>query len=160
MRHKIGRTRRLVYAFSKRIENHRAAVALNMAWYNLGTIVRTLRITPAMACGVADHVFTLDEFFDAIVTETAPVEKPQKKPLKHQAPPPETIARPLPEGRGFLRLLPGGAPHGPGIAPAPGPRPVAPAAPAPVLREAPRTWEQLDLFGAHPAEGKDENQPE
>ena len=49
MRHKIGRMRRLVYAFSKKVENHRAACALNYAWYNLGCIVRTLRVTPAMA---------------------------------------------------------------------------------------------------------------
>jgi IS1 family transposase len=161
MRHKIGRTRRLVYAFSKRIENHRAAVALNMAWYNLGTIVRTLRVTPAMAAGVVDRVWSLEEFYDALMAETEPVAKPEKKPLKHQAPPSEVPSRELPGGRGFLRLLPGGGPQGPGLSPAPGPRPpVAPAAmPAP-LREAPPAWEQLDLFGAHPAKGKNENQPD
>lgn len=91
-----------------------------------------------------------------------PVAKPEKKPLKHQTPPSEVIARPLPAGRGFLRLVASNdGPKGPGVAPAPGPRPAAPAAPAPVLREAPRAGEQLDLFAWHrPEDGKNENQPE
>ncbi|MFO0591440.1 MAG: transposase [Polyangiaceae bacterium] len=161
MRHKIGRTRRLVYAFSKRIENHIAAVALNMAWYNLGTIVRTLRVTPAIAAGVVDRVFTIEDFHDAITAEVEPVAKPEKKALTHRAPPPETTARALPNGRGFLRALPGGGgPKGPGLAPAPGPRPpAAPAAPAPALREAPQP-RQLDLFEWHRPKDDHENQPE
>ncbi len=149
MRHKIGRTRRLVYAFSKKLNNHVAAAALNYAWYNLGCIIRTLRVTPAMACGVTDRVWSLEEFHDAITAEVVPVAKPEKKALTHRAPPAEVTSRALPNGRGFLRALPGGdAPKGPGIAPAPGPRPTAPAATAPALQEAPRSWEQLDLFGA------------
>lgn len=48
-----------------------------------------------------------------------------------------------------------------GIASAPGPRPpVAPAATAPALQEAPRSWEQLDLFGHHPDGRKNEKGPE
>ena len=147
MRHHIGRIRRLCYAFSKKIENHRAAVALNYAWYNLGHVVRTLRVTPAMAAGVT--------------------EKPVAQPLAHRAP--ATTSRELPGGRGFLRVVGGGAsPSGPApTSPGPMPPPVAPAQPrvhvtvpvasgpagqldllawvAPPAK--PRRYVQLDLFG-------------
>lgn len=168
MRSKIGRMRRLVYAFSKRLPNHRAACALNYAWYNLGCIVRTLRVTPAMAVGVTDRVWSIDEFHDAITAEVEPVEKPVKKALAHRAPPPGVVARELPAGRGFLRLLDGGAepPKGPGIAPAPGPRPEPASAPSPVAlapEPGPRPGEQLELFGhwiPNPKKGAPENQPD
>lgn len=158
MRHRIGRMRRLVLAFSKRLPNLRAACALNYAFYNLCFIVKTLRITPAMALGIADHVWSIDEFYDA-VTDEAPVAKPTAKPLTHRAPPAEQPARALPAGRGWLRLLQGGGetPKGP----TPGPEPVAPAASLPALREVPRRWEQLSLFGDIVGEkGTDENRPE
>lgn len=104
MRHHIGRIRRLCYAFSKRIENHRAAVALGYAWYNFGTIVKTLRVTPAMATGITDHVWEFGEFMDTVLAEPEG-ERPQPKPLRHELP--TGPARELPNGRGFLRLLPG-----------------------------------------------------
>lgn len=123
--------------------------------------LRTLRVTPAIAAGVVDRVFTIEDFHDAITAEVEPVAKPEKKALTHRAPPPETTARALPNGRGFLRALPGGGgPKGPGLAPAPGPRPpAAPAAPAPALREAPQP-RQLDLFEWHRPKDDHENQPE
>lgn len=125
MRHKIGRTRRLVYCFSKRFENHVAAVALGYVWYNLGWIVKGLRMTPGMAVGATDHLWTIDEFHDA-VTEAAkaPQSKPEKKPLVHRTP--EGTSRELPGGRGFLRVLQGG--NAPSPAPAPATPPVAPVA--------------------------------
>jgi len=125
MRHKIGRTRRLVYCFSKRFENHVASVALGYVWYNLGCIVRTLRVTPAMACGATDHLWTIEEFHDAITAAAQePEAKPEKRPLVHRTP--QGPARELPNGRGFLRVVQGG-----GEAPATpaGPPPVAPIAP-------------------------------
>ena len=48
-------------AFSKKAENHAHAVALHFMWYNFGRIHKTLRITPAMAAGVSDRVWTLEE---------------------------------------------------------------------------------------------------
>jgi IS1 family transposase len=51
-----GRRRRLCYAFSKKLENHCASVALNYVAYNLCRVVRTLRVTPAMQAGLTDHV--------------------------------------------------------------------------------------------------------
>lgn len=129
MRSKIGRMRRLVYAFSKRVTNHCAAVALTYAWYNLGCILRTTRVTPALAAGVTDHVWSIEEFHDAI-TEAAkePGSKPEKKPLAHRTP--DGTARELPNGRGFLRALPGGA-NAPAARPVP---PTPPAAPAVAAR--------------------------
>jgi hypothetical protein len=38
-----------------------AAVAPHMMFYNFGRIHKSLRITPAMAAGVSDHVWTLEE---------------------------------------------------------------------------------------------------
>jgi IS1 family transposase len=144
MRHKIGRTRRLAYCFSKRFENHVAAVALGYCWYNLGWIVKGLRMTPAMAVGAVDHLFTIEEFHDAI-TEAArtPQDKPVKQPLVHRTP--EGTSRELPGGRGFLRALPGGNAPSPG--PAPATPPVAPAA-VPALRF--DADGQADLFSWQP----------
>lgn len=155
MRHRIGRMRRLVYAFSKRLPNLVASCALNYCWTNLGCVLRTTRTTPAMAVGVTTHLWSMEEFYDAITAAAAgaPVEKPVKQPLTHKAPP--GVARQTSSG-GWLRLLPGGAPTGPGLAPAPGPRPAAPAAAPPVLREAPRPMVQLDLFGPSPEGGNPE----
>jgi hypothetical protein len=55
------RLTRLTYAFSKKWDNLRAALALHFAYYNLCRIHGSLRITPAMAAGITDHVWTLRE---------------------------------------------------------------------------------------------------
>jgi len=125
MRAHIGRIRRFVYAFSKSLEHHRAAVSLGYVWYNLGHVVRTLRVTPAMQAGVTTHVWSLEEFLDAVLAEPAG-DKPVKVSLAHRTP--TETARELPNGRGFLRALPGGkgAPSAP--TPAPTPPAVEPAA--------------------------------
>lgn len=157
MRHKIGRARRLVYAFSKRIENHKAACATAYVWYNVGCIVRTLRVTPAMAVGVAKGPWSIEEFHDAITAEVEPVAKPVKVALTHRAPP--TVSRELPAGRGFLRLVQGGAAP---VAPVP-PTTPAPARAQPAaspVREVPRGWEQIEMFGASPEQGANEKGPE
>lgn len=130
MRHKIGRTRRLAYCFSKRFDHHVASVALGYVWYNLGWIVKGLRMTPGMAVGATDHLWTIEEFHD-VITEMAktPESKPEKKPLVHRTP--EGTSRELPNGRGFLRVVQGGgeAPASP-AGPPPPIAPVAPVAPA------------------------------
>ena len=56
---------RLTNAFSKKLENHVAAVALYVAHYNFCRVHETLRITPAMQLGVTDHVWTISELVDA-----------------------------------------------------------------------------------------------
>jgi len=59
MRMQMRRFTRLTNAFSKKVENHAAAISLH--FYNFARIHQTLRITPAMAAGVSDHVWTLEE---------------------------------------------------------------------------------------------------
>jgi hypothetical protein len=50
----IRRFTRLRNGFSKKVENHAAAVALYFMWYNFGRVHQTLRGTPAMEARVSD----------------------------------------------------------------------------------------------------------
>ena len=59
MRMHMRRFTRLTNAFSKKLENHIAAVSLHFMYYNFVRIHQTLRITPAMAAGVCDHVWEI-----------------------------------------------------------------------------------------------------
>ena len=61
MRMSMRRFTRLTNAFSRKVENLEAAVSLHFMWYNFGRVHQTLRVTPAMAAGVSNHVWTLDE---------------------------------------------------------------------------------------------------
>jgi IS1 family transposase len=61
MRMGMRRFTRLTNGFSKKIENHAAMVAIHAVYYNFARIHKTLRITPAMAAGLSDHVWELDE---------------------------------------------------------------------------------------------------
>jgi IS1 family transposase len=61
MRMSIRRFTRLTNAFSKKIKNHAAAVALYFMYYNFGRVHQTLRVTPAMEAGVSDHVWSIEE---------------------------------------------------------------------------------------------------
>jgi IS1 family transposase len=70
---------RLTNGFSKKLENHAAAVAMYVAHYNLCRVHEALRITPAMAIGVADHIWTISELVDAALADTLP------KPAGRQA---------------------------------------------------------------------------
>jgi hypothetical protein len=56
----------LVNAFSKKLENLKAAVALYVAWYDFCRVHMTLRVTPAMEAGLADHVWTIEEMLSKI----------------------------------------------------------------------------------------------
>ncbi|XYH97986.1 transposase [Sorangium sp. So ce1128] len=102
MRHHVGRIRRLCLAFSKKLKNHKAAIALAYCHYNFCHTVKTLRVTPAMQAGLTDHVWDLEEFMVAILNEPEGG-KPEPKPLAVRQP--EGPARELPNGRGFLRLV-------------------------------------------------------
>ncbi|HYM79254.1 MAG TPA: hypothetical protein VE377_24980 [Candidatus Dormibacteraeota bacterium] len=57
----MRRFTRLTNAFSKKIQNHAARVAIYAVHYNFARIHKTLRITPAMACGPSDHAWSLEE---------------------------------------------------------------------------------------------------
>jgi IS1 family transposase len=63
MRMSMRRFTRLTNAFSKKVENHAAMVSLHFMHYNFGRPHQSLgkNRTPAMAAGIADHVWTCDE---------------------------------------------------------------------------------------------------
>lgn len=61
MRMQMRRFTRLTNAFSKKLENLKAAVSLHFAHYNFVRIHSSLRVTPAMAAGVTDHLWSLSE---------------------------------------------------------------------------------------------------
>ncbi len=57
----MRRLTRLTNAFSKKLENFKAAVALHFAYYNFVRTHRTVRMPPALAAGVSDHIWTVEE---------------------------------------------------------------------------------------------------
>ena len=59
------RLTRLSNGFSKKYENHCAAIALYVFHYNFCRVHETLRITPAMQLGLTDHVWTISELVNA-----------------------------------------------------------------------------------------------
>jgi len=61
MRMSMRRFTRLTNGFSKKLKNLGHAVALHFMYYNFGRIHQSLRITPAMAASVSDHVWSLEE---------------------------------------------------------------------------------------------------
>jgi IS1 family transposase len=58
---------RLTNGFSKKLTNHAAAVSLYVAHYNLCRVHESLRTTPAVAIGVADHVWTIGDLIDSVL---------------------------------------------------------------------------------------------
>ena len=61
LRMQLRRFTRLTNGFSKKLDNLKSAVSLYMAWYNFCRINGTLKVTPAMEAGLADHVWSLEE---------------------------------------------------------------------------------------------------
>ena len=59
---------RLTNAYSKRIDNHAAAVSLFVAHYNFCRVHESLRVTPAMEVGVAGHVWSVGSLVAAAET--------------------------------------------------------------------------------------------
>lgn len=67
MRMSMRRFTRLTNGFSKKLENHEAAIALHFMYYNFARVHQTLRVTPAMEAGIADHVWTIEEIVSLLV---------------------------------------------------------------------------------------------
>jgi IS1 family transposase len=71
MRMHMRRFTRLTNAFSKTFTSHMDMVALYTVFYNFCRIHKTLRVTPAMEAGLADHVWDMEEVV-AVMDERAP----------------------------------------------------------------------------------------
>ncbi len=57
----LRRFTRLTNAFSKKLDNMKAALALHFAHYNFCRVHSSLRVTPAMEAGIADHIWSIEE---------------------------------------------------------------------------------------------------
>jgi IS1 family transposase len=84
MRMAMRRFTRLTNAFSKKLSNHEASVALHFMNYNFCRIHQTLRVTPAMAAGVTDRLWEIENI---VVLLDAAEPKPGKRgPYKRRIP--------------------------------------------------------------------------
>ena len=61
----MRRFTRLTNAFSKKLENLKAALALHFFHYNFMRIHQTLRVTPAMEAGITKHIWMWEELLDS-----------------------------------------------------------------------------------------------
>jgi IS1 family transposase len=76
MRMSMRRFTRLTNGFSKKGENLLAAVSLHFAHYNFCRVHKSLGTTPAVAAGVTDHAWTLDELIGLLeAAESVPVKR-------------------------------------------------------------------------------------
>jgi IS1 family transposase len=73
---------RLTNAFSKKLANHGHMVALYTLWYNFVKMHRTLRMTPALAAGVTDRLWSMGDLVALMDAwdQAQPRQKPGRKP--------------------------------------------------------------------------------
>ena len=57
----VCRMARLTIGFSKKWENHEAMMSLYFGVYNFCKVHGTLKTTPAVAAGLTDHVWSVQE---------------------------------------------------------------------------------------------------
>ncbi|MGV9009660.1 IS1 family transposase [Brevundimonas sp.] len=81
MRMSMRRFTRLTNGFSKKLENHVHALALYFAFYNFVRIHKTLKVSPAMAAGITDRLWSLEDIANRIEAgKPAPAKRgPYKK---------------------------------------------------------------------------------
>lgn len=65
------RLTRLTNAFSKKLDNFKAAMALHFAHYNFVRIHATLRATPAMAAGVTNELWSIENLLEEALSSSA-----------------------------------------------------------------------------------------
>jgi IS1 family transposase len=80
MRMSMRRFTRLTNGFSKKFDNHVHALALYFVHYNFCRIHKSLRVSPAMAAGVTDRLWSFDDILAKIDAAKAPAKRgPYKK---------------------------------------------------------------------------------
>lgn len=147
----IRRFTRLSNGFSKKLENHRAAVSLHVAWYNFVRVHESLRITPAMEAGITDHVWSVEELVTKALT-AEPCAPPEPKPLA----PPKPVEGEKPAAArqtstgSWLRVIDGGKAPKKDAPKAPTPTTPAIVARAEEPDPLPPRGTQLELFAWKP----------
>src|SRR2546430_16946878 len=76
MRMHMRRFTRLMNGLSKKFEHHVWMVGIYSVFYNFLKVYKTLRVTPAMEAGIANHVWSFEELAE-MIEETMP--KPGKR---------------------------------------------------------------------------------
>lgn len=79
MRMSMRRFTRLTNAFSKKVQNHLATVAVYFMYYNFARVHQSLRVTPAMEAGVSSYVWTIEEIVRLLPEPTFGPRGPYKK---------------------------------------------------------------------------------
>ena len=79
MRMSMRRFTRLTNGFSKKVDNHFWAIALHYMFYNFCRVHQTLRVTPAMEAGIADHIWTIEEIVALLAEPKFEARGPYKK---------------------------------------------------------------------------------
>lgn len=67
----MRRFTRLTNTFSKKLENHIAAISLHFMYYNFCRIRQTLRVAPAMAAGITDRAWDVEDIVRLLEAEEA-----------------------------------------------------------------------------------------
>lgn len=83
MRMQMRRFTRLTNAFSKKFENHAHMVALYTVWYNFVKIHKAHKLTPAMAAGVSDRLWSMEDVAELV--EAAQPRPGKRGPYKKRA---------------------------------------------------------------------------
>jgi len=79
MRMSMRRFTRLTNGFSKKIENHAAAISLYFAYYNFCRVHQSIRVTPAMQADLTNHVWDVEELVSLLPEPEAKKRGPYKK---------------------------------------------------------------------------------
>ena len=74
----MRRMTRLTNGFSNRLKSLRASVAFFICYYNFVRIHTTLRVTPALQAGIADHVWSMEELV-AVALGEEPIPFPENR---------------------------------------------------------------------------------
>ena len=82
MRMPMRRFIRFTNAHSEKLANHEAAIALHYMHYNFCRIHKTLRVTPAMEAGIANHVWSIEELVSVLPIVAPKPRGPYKKRAK------------------------------------------------------------------------------